>query len=558
MAENIDQGFARSEQLKHDWALLREEMNSIPSDAPDAVDRRSEIHSRMDKLMNQMADVLTQTRQHLPSQSQLITYSSSQKQSKITSAPTPPTLSPTPSLTQIQTHSQSNSSLADSNNSSPVQYSARRMHIIRRTYDSSDTESQISEPSPPSHTSLEKLRAQALDSQSLSVPNTPTTISDSNQNGGVIELPDLPQDNITKLNQSSSEEQNQQHTNENTSDEDVEMLRKQMRDDANPNATTVTIEGKKLRTGFGELRKGLRDKLRIPDHGNKASSAATKTMSNGILRKQSNLTKTECHQLSEEHVALERESKRLMRKPDRTEEDNSRLEQIAETLSKLSSTLAEVADENQNNIDMNTQEENESNDKESKQKDKHRGLSVKKSMFGGSRQTTNTNNGKPSRMVKTDRIPNNEPLSPVTDEDIDLTFEVVDGEEIIPTTQPPESDTQGSNAQLSKRKKGWMAIEAGVASLRALGTRVRGGNVNHGYHDKKNDHVGGRLGGRSKTLNRDSNGNVFVETTQRLHERGEKLNNTANDAEQMANDADDMLAAVRALRQRKQKGGFFS
>lgn len=106
----------------------------------------------------------------------------------------------------------------------------------------------------------------------------------------------------------------------------------------------------------------------------------------------------------------------------------------------------------------------------------------------------------------------------------------------IPTKTPAK--------QAAKRKKGWATLEAGVASFRALGRTMRS-NVT----PKENI---------PKTNAKTKPANVFADTAERLNERGEILYCAADATDQMANDTGDMLAAVSALRQRNQKGGFFS
>lgn len=420
-ADAVNAGFARSERLKKEWNTLKREMVAVDPSSHDAAERRSAIHTRMDEVMNDMADVLTQTRRLVP---------------------TPDIDAATDDLTPPLP--------------SNVQYSARRLHVINRTYDSSDD----SDGEPPR---LMRLTG---------------------------------------------------------SDVDIDELRQDMMSNVSPDAI-VTVEGKSLRAGLGGITKGIKDKLRRQDSTPEDDDPAA-----FLSPKGKPLSVDDREDLALEQSRLERESRRLKRKPERNPLDDSRLEDIANRLSRISSTLADAAEVSERCC---TDPPLPSDTNASP----HR-----KGLFA-------------TKPPKPEKSPHNFPFSPVTDDDDDLTFDAEDEDS-------PQSFRGAKNA-VSKRKKGWMALEAGVASFRALGRSVRNSAAAATRPELKPESPHPSPQSKVKSAQRNSQAaNVFAETTDRLHNRGDRLNTTADGAEQMASDADDMFAAARALRQRNQKGGFFS
>lgn len=81
-----------------------------------------------------------------------------------------------------------------------------------------------------------------------------------------------------------------------------------------------------------------------------------------------------------------------------------------------------------------------------------------------------------------------------------------------------------------------------------------GENISNGGSNNKSSNVPRKRGTMMGT-------GAFAELNERLAERGEKLHGVADASEKMATDANDMLAAARALRMRQQQNkskGFFS
>lgn len=164
-----------------------------------------------------------------------------------------------------------------------------------------------------------------------------------------------------------------------------------------------------------------------------------------------------------------------------------------------------------------------------------------------------------------------------------------------PATQQQQAHLRTPNS--GKRKKTWMSFEASMNSLKTLGRSVRNTAMSgRGTSSTTaNDHGHGQeaspssssssavgavrrrastSGGNSSSGGSGNNsssggGNVprkrgtvapFGELNERLAERGEKLHGVADASEKMAGDANDMLAAARALRMKQQQKskGFFS
>lgn len=430
MADAVNAGFARSEKLKEQWASLKREMLAIDSNTPDAAHRRNDIHNRMDQIMTDMATVLTETRRLIPT-----------------------------SQTDLD-HSPSSSPAANPY----VQYSARKLHIVHRTYDSSEDGSDFDSSQP--------------------------------------------------LNQ-------QQHSHLND-EVDLCSLRQDMMNHAHPH-DVVTVESKGIRASLHTFK----EKLRKPESNRSFAEDKDKPNIPPPSPRGKPLSTDDREDLAVEQSRLERESRRLKRKPQRSPDDDSRLEDIANRLSRISSTLADGGAFEPAETSPITPAPNSSGPPSSK-----------KVAFN-----------KPPRLERST------PVSPLADHDEELAFDSVEDE------GAPQSARANQKPGSSKRKKkGWMALEAGVASFRALGRTMRTSAVSTGKDSKPDaDMSPTRRGNGKKTPSSHSAGeSVFSDTTDRLNKRGERLNSMSNEADEMNSDAGDMLAAARSLRQRNQKGGFFS
>lgn len=94
-----------------------------------------------------------------------------------------------------------------------------------------------------------------------------------------------------------------------------------------------------------------------------------------------------------------------------------------------------------------------------------------------------------------------------------------------------------------KGKSRWKAIEASIEPLKAFGKSVWNSSVSSSSPSRNT---------LCETRSH-ANSNAFADLHARVEQRGEHLAQTAHASERMANDASDMLAAARALRQRQQK-----
>lgn len=266
------------------------------------------------------------------------------------------------------------------------------------------------------------------------------------------------------------------------------------------------------------------------------------------------LTEEQRETLTLEQSRLERESRRLKRKPERTLSDDKRLIEIAERVSTLSSTLAESTESpdfekgiirppplTQDGLAAKKSSHSKGErDNTSSREDGHVGSNgTRKGFFSVGKA------GRGSGAV-------NSALSPVT-EDEDSCGNGRD-EEV--------ASTRSKAGTPSKRKKGWMSIEM-VATFKMLGRSVRNTTLS-GRGDGSGLDSGGSsafTNGKGKSGSNSVSdtgraGSVYSELGNKLSERGERLGVTAEGAEEMKNDASDMLAATRALRQRQQKGFF--
>lgn len=450
MSQGINAGFARSEQLKAEWETLRSEILSLPSDNPANIPRRTAIHARMSQITADMSAVLSETRK----------------------------LIPTP---DIDADTDEGHGAHDA--SSPfIQYSKNHLHIIQRTYESSDSEDGLEEKEGVGSTGVGE----------EDVPEAPVWHGDIGDD---------------------------EHL-------DVDELRDEMRDGKEDKAGVIVVEGKGaekgLRVGLGELKLKLKDRLKMDNGG-------------GVLSEE------ERESLTLEQSRLEREVRRMKRLgAERTRHEDKRLEEMITRIGKIREKLGDA-----------TEGEGLSED------EKARGLrSVAKMSQRLERRKTVIFGRGPKGEKKEDGRKVGEGIEEGT----------TPSKSEPSATESEKSSSRHSQGQAhpgtnSKRKKGWLALEAGVASIRVLGRNLRGGGKTREKEGAWES--GGHGAGVGKDIENGRRGaavqgNAFAETAQKMHERGEKLGSTAEGADQMAKDAGDMLAAVRALRQKNQRGGFFS
>ncbi|CAN8063391.1 unnamed protein product [Agarophyton chilense] len=423
MSEAVDAAYERSEQLRQQWEALKGEMLAIDPSQSNAVQRRDQLRTQMDHVMSQMSSVVRETRHLLPG---------------------------------------SNAAEDDEpiEEARPVQYSARRRHVIYRTYDSSDS-------------------SNSSQSDSLSVPD---------------ELPKPPRKPAALQPPPSPPLSPTMDMSVFTSP----TSREPPRDNAHVK-----------RSSLANFKKGIRGKLRINDSTINTLREAT---SNEPTIPAPVAKKSRDH-LLQEHNQLERESRRLKRKPFRSSQDDKRLMDIATALSRICSSLAEIPDT------APAQASKSSEDTSSPRRGQNESLPDKETMFSPLSEPGNSR----------------------------------------PFDSNSEDFSRHARATASlhpKRKKGWGAIEAGFASFKALGRTVRHAAAGTGSRaDPKHDLNSSRA--KEKTKSIQNTQALISDTMDRVHERGEKLDGVAEESEHMANDANDMLAAARALNQRH-KGGFFS
>lgn len=385
---SIDADVVRSARLNTEWARLRQELHTMDKTSPDYEACCAAIHKRMDEIKTEMTHVVSRSRRHVsPStdHSVRLTYSADSKLHNHRSATNnhgagscrgvdgddenlPPIVDGceekwkkpkqcrgdeegeeeeaedmamastclylSPSL-EVDSHAASSS--PKSLSSIPIQYSARRRHILRRTYDS-----------------------------------TSSSDCDGPHSGDDHDTPDANQ-----LDQM-----------------DVQSLRRQLMQGADIDTPIVTVEHRAHRGHLASFRRNLRNARKAPAEASglpSVDSAVNRGVdavdnlawdamlddnvdAGGGKRTRSpspppaaptppssvpddddlddlavpmsppvSLTLEERETLNKEQSKLERESRRLKRKPNRSKVDDLRLQEIASHLSKLSSTLADVS-----------------------------------------------------------------------------------------------------------------------------------------------------------------------------------------------------------------------
>lgn len=425
---------------------------------------------------------------------------------------------PTPDIDDEEDNPHSPFLKHNTNTPPVVQYSARHLHVVQRTYDSTDDEADdfdVEHDDNDRDHSLRDGEVPTVDVDDLDVPD----------------VPDVP--NITEMRQESYV--------------DAAELRRTMMEDAGASTDTViTVEGRPgvdraLRASLGGLGTKLKDKLK--DKPGKA-------------------TEDDKEQLTLELSRLGREVRRLKRIPHRSKHEQKKLEEMQAKAAKISDKLGHAppeeggpspGEEDGSGTEMSPTAASGKTPKEDAMKAK------KSAIFGG-------------RPPKPERRTSAVPTATDThiSRDYGLTEEEMEFDKMEEASPQASRQNLGTRTPSSKRKKGWFALEAGVASIKALGRTVRTGLAAKGDADGKQSAgsnptspVGNKppaySNSKAKSPNADAGGggNAFAEAAAKVKQRGEKLGSAAEGSEQMANDAGDMLAAVRALRQRN-KGGLFS
>lgn len=470
MADPVNAGFARSELLKSEWDTLKREMTSLDPSDPVQSARRDAINLRMHQITTDMAAVIAQTRKILPTPDI----------DDDLQPPVSPYINPHHPL-QL------------------VQYSARHLHVVQRTYDSSSDD------------------------------DVPTVHADD------LDLPPqlpLPQETITV---------------------DADELRRNLMRNATSDDPVITVEGRptpdrRLR-GLGHL---LMDKLKL-----EPSPAA-----------HSHLTEDDREQITLELSRLGRELRKLKRIPQPSKQEQKKLDDLSARSANLAERLQHTAADATGKSPGDAAGSgtpamphaaaaapaaavNEDGGVGA-------GKSRKNSMFAG-------------RHAKSERGTSGVSGGQDVSRDVGLTEEEMQFE-AAEDVLPKSTQNLGNSAAPSRRKKGWMAFEAGVASIRALGRSVRNNTLSgRGEGGKSppgadpmspgaNKPPASAAASKSRAAGAEAGGggNAFAEAATRIKQRGEKLDAAADGSEQMANDAGDMLSAARALRQRNHKGGLFS
>lgn len=455
MSDVVNAGFARSEQLKQEWDVLRSELQQLSPSSP----RRQAIQTRMTQVTNEMSAVLSQTRKHIP----------------------------TPDIDDDDDDDNNHQTIANHSNnilqSSPtqspqprIQYSKNRLHVIRRTYSSSEEgandEDSDDDEDDDSYNVVQMIGRVAILEDDDSVPEAPD--------------PGAYEDEENKMNVQQLREELMRGSGQ--ADKRVETV------EANNNKHTE----KGLRAGLGELKSKLKDKLGREGAG-------------------STLTEEERENFTLELSRLEREGRKLRRLPKRSRAEEKRLEEIALRITKIEGKIGTMSCTENGNHDARLEA--------------RRGSRIGSAMSG---------RGSGGRIERR------------------KTIKFGKGSEKKDDTDVNEKE---SNQGGGKRRKGWLSLEAGVASIREMGRSWRSatsrGKEKEGSGGASGS-VGGGGGGVSTRKAQGGQGNAFAEMGEKMKVRGEKLGSAAEGSEQMANDAGDMLAAVRMLKQRNQKTGLFS
>lgn len=529
---SIHSNFSRSEHLQAEWDRLLAALQQVDASDPSASSRRKSLQAQLDDVKNEMATLLSHTKTLMPGSNGGTSTSS-----------LPPVVALDDAddddddendLAQAFVHAQSSNKDAispqPSSNQAPaanLQYSARRRHIVKRTYDSSDDDEammnfNLSNDPKQSDSKIiivEKTSARSTLAASLKrgLRNTfrsPTTSAGSNS---------------VKRNSISSSQGSDIVA-------DKEKLRVRSTPSPPPEAPTPPSSLPDSDAALDELD---------------AADAAD----DDDVRE---LTEEEREALALEQSRLERESRRLRRKPDRSKHDDNRLLDIATRLSKLSSTLAD-----------NVSSRNGA------------------ALVGKSFVPKTPRGHKPGgnhHLHHTLVSPIDKTLADDEDKLDDLSTPPIlsvsalkqqahnPNDSLKGLDVSPMSDTHKSSATKSasfhpnkappsKHKKTWMASFQAVRSLgrvvlsEGLGRKPSaGGNAPSSSSNLK--HSAG-TSHKDTAASTASASQVYNELGARLNERGQKLQQTANASDRMKKDAGDLASAARALRQRQQNKGFF-
>lgn len=454
MSDGVNAAFARSEQLKAEWARLRSEMVTLSPDDPSHSARRTAIQARMAQITADMSAVLTETRK----------------------------LIPTPDIDDAESDLDVGEVQLEGREGPIVQYSKNHLHVIQRTYDSSDEEEE--EGGGATCGGVTEVEEE--------VPEAPVPVG------------------LDRAEEEGGEEERSY---------DVDELREQMMNGVNPSTNAVvTVEArggdKGLRAGLDDLRHRLKDRLKMDAVG---SSALTEEGRESLILEQSR---------------LEREARKLKRLPERSRQEQRRLEEIVAKIAKNAQKLGT------NEQSGDVEDEESTGSMASAGRKPSQRIERKKTMFFG--RASKVEKRDDGKQVRADGMVSNALTPKMT----------MERSGVVDTGTP------------SRRKKSWMAFEAGMASIRGFGRSLRGAAKGKERDGMMN---GERMNSRNESVNRkkmgyegEAEGNAFTQAAQKVAQRGEKLEGVAEGSEQMANDAGDMLAAARALKQRNQRGGFFS
>lgn len=564
----FDQSFEQSQRLRQQWILLRDQFQAIDGHDTHQQLHRQQLSQQMHQIKTEMTRVLSQTRRLLPSTStqadrnksypNIENYDHQQSLSH---------LSIVQNLSTLEHATERSSTpptmISDNAHYNPVevdqqiiekrpQYSARRKHVVRRTYDSTSSSSDDSEfrarlahnfrPLPQHHSST--FSSDPSDAAKVPRPNLAnfTRAFRSRIKPSTTPFSDTP----SSVPPSSASI---------TATESVAS-------DAPGTTTSKTIPVEDF--GFGTPSTAPSAPTppgSIPDDNH---DSALTDLSIPIS---TSMTDDQRKVLTLEQSQLERESRRLKRKPDRTRLDETRLLDIASRLSKLSSTLAETGDMSESSLRArNLFSPRVPPAFQLSRMEKDRETLVKSANGVTGKQMGNTIN--PSRRgsnsvfgLKTGRA--QAVLSPITvDGEDDVGVDGTEEETSPATGLGARGVTPSSTKAVSKRKKTWMALEAGMAPFKALGRSVRNTALPPTMTPKA-----GRRGATSGislsnsfraddtgTRRKGAGGSAFTDVAERLDDRAVKLNQAVEASDRMTTDASDMLAAARALRQRQQKG----
>lgn len=469
-------------------------------------------------------------------------------------------------------NSQSPPPQSASRTNQPVQYSARRRHVIRRTYDSTDEEDYDGKDVVDTR----KLREQMMGGRDAA-ETVVVTVEKPNHNS---HLPSLAA-NIKRGLRGA--------------------FRPGKPSSSSRSLSTVSSENNAARVPPDAS--AVPDRTRTPSPPPQAPTPPSPDSGEEDTEgeeEQRMLSEEERGKLAIEQSRLERESRRLRRKPDRSKEDDCRLLDIASRLSKLSSTLAEnvwrggagggggdgggggslrtraartrcnggmgkkTGTSSRNRLVFPPHQHYNNNCSTcSNGKGESGGKGRKPSSPSSSNCHNCTENISGAQATGLSSSKDNCVVSPVSDGNSPSSLFIGNESTSLRHHHHATTSSQHLRTPSGKRKKTWMALEAVKTLGRSvlsdgLGRRASTAGNHGGGAERRNDSNGvtgtaaGRTGGGG-----DGTGNVYEELGSRLTERGERLKQSSEASERMKRDAGDMAAAARSLRQRQQNKGFF-